>query len=749
MAFPTQIVGIVPLGHSYTGPYLNGTNVYVPAAFSATNGTVAMGKATDPTSSFSEIDGANRPAFGGASTPIQSLWSCENGAGQIYIAGQDINYDIWFARFSMTTDSWVTTSGVSVDTAPAGIGTGTYRSCSIAVKSTNSAHAVIAYQGAGDKDMGTEYATVDEAYTTNSGTSWTAAVSVAGVANGVASYTGPTCVQGDSGRIHIFFKDLTNADLYQRCHRANDTLETFPSAFDTDVFTYAYIFGAGDNNGGTVRVPYADLISTQSRLSVAELTSADTPTVTTTTDVGTVSQNQSGTLASLSLDGTDEYIVYADSTFDMFYVSDTGTGYGTPTEYIDAISMGQVSTKIYTRSGSKVIGIVYYEAGSGNFLYHEIDITGATTHQGILSAAGSGTLTASGRATYIGVLSATSSGTYTALGGLLMTGTLSVNGAGTISLTGTKSVEAILAVSGAGSLSLIAEVVRNGNWSVAGSGTYSATGVSTLVSTLSVAGSGAATQVGTVILGAVTGILSVAGSGSVVLVGSRTVNGVYSVSGAGTLSQTPDLTLGAVVSLTGSGGLTQVAEAVRNGNWSVAGTGSLTASPVAVYVGDLAADGTGSVTLVGELVGTPQGILNVTASGAFTANPVVTYGGILSVSGSGSLVASGNFIYAGVLSATGAGNVVIVGTTLTPVTGILAVSGAGSYTTSAVLTVGSTLNIAGQGSTTFNGTLPQQQTGTLLLSSEAYYYATITRQIKYTPLRGFALQGIKANPPRS
>lgn len=371
MALPDSISStVVADQNSYHGPFKSsGGNFYTILLDSTSLNLIEAWKNDIPgTNAWAEQDGANRPSF--VSEP-DSLWTFQK-SDDIHGAGQQIStgFDVYYARFDMATDTWVDIDGagdrdILVDSAPAGDDGPNASACSIAVEEVGT-DIVVAYQGEADKNMGTKYATIDYAKSTDSGQTWSAANSVAGVANGVAHYTGPVIVRGSSDRFHIFFAE--GGSVYQRTLRSNDTLEAFPSAFDTSISSAGYPFGVGIP-GSTVYIPYHD---GSTDVSEASLTSADTPTVSTTVDISdnAAEQRNSSVLAGFALNGTDRHLMYGEAASDdLFRDENTGAGWGTDVEVLDAVTINHVSPNIYDRSGIK---LAYVYDDGGTIKYNEV-----------------------------------------------------------------------------------------------------------------------------------------------------------------------------------------------------------------------------------------------------------------------------------------------------------------------------------------------------------------------------------------
>lgn len=228
MALPTTITGAAFASahrHTYCGPLISSSgNVYVIAMV---NGTTNFGayKATDPTSSFSEVDSANRPNPGAMGNV--SLNVCQDG-DTIHIAAMITTPSaafIYYAAFDMATDTWGTalfpTGGSTTTTSDA---LGLVSSCDIAVLSTGTIRIVS--QGAQVKVMGTAYAQVVHYVSTDSGSTWSAATTING--GTTDDYTGPRIVlpPANSDQCHILYRRATSGQLYQRAISSAGTLRT-------------------------------------------------------------------------------------------------------------------------------------------------------------------------------------------------------------------------------------------------------------------------------------------------------------------------------------------------------------------------------------------------------------------------------------------------------------------------------------------------------------------------------------------
>ena len=375
MALPVTLTSAV-LGtqNSYHAPFKSSAGKFYALSIGTTDTThISMFMATDPTDSFAVQDASNEPNFGSAA--VVTLWPYQKG-DILYIAVQDINEDVGHAQFDMANDAWVSISGGTafevVDLAPESQA----NAVSIAIEEGSSNEIVIAYQAnPGDnKDMGGSFEHIAYAVSDDAGVgaSWSTGNAVANTTDlSEVDFNSPVIVRGTSDRMHIFFKDETGNDGYQRTLATpGDTpsLEAFPSAFDSAIAAAAYIIGRGVLIGDTVYCPYGDSDGT---ISVAQLVSADVPVVSVTTGVSDASVNLNFHLAA---DGEDLHLLFSDAgDDDVMHDINTGSGWGTDADVGSARTASNgVHPNIYDRDGPK-IGFIYGDPTTVK--YDELPIT--------------------------------------------------------------------------------------------------------------------------------------------------------------------------------------------------------------------------------------------------------------------------------------------------------------------------------------------------------------------------------------
>lgn len=383
MALPVTISGTATgAQNSYHGPFKSSTggSFYTILIESTGLRLITAWKATDPTSSFTEQDGANSPrtAVGNDFLSVGIFPVGDNLHG----IGQSDDNDVYYFRFltddgSASEDTWIDIDGAGDrDILIESPGTAqTARACTIAVRGDGD--IVVAYNGDSDMVMGTEFDRIDWNVSTDAGVTWAGPVSIDN--GGLVNWTGAVIVPGSSDRMHVFFMDNTNFDGYQRTIRSDDSLETFPSAFDIVISIstiYSFHNGVSYDDAGTqrVRCPYRDL---SEKASIAKLDSSDTPTLTTDVNVSddTVRAVNSQFTGTLAVDVKNLQLLYSsvEGDSDLFRdTNDDDAGWGTDTEELDGVTVNHISSRVYDRSGTDRLAFIYDDGGTVK--YNEINL---------------------------------------------------------------------------------------------------------------------------------------------------------------------------------------------------------------------------------------------------------------------------------------------------------------------------------------------------------------------------------------
>ena len=370
MALPTTITGFVASvdGTRFvTQPFLSsGGNVYVFGRGS-TSTLLRAFKATDPTSSFSNV-GSDITISDG---DVEAVAAFQVG-DVIHVAtmnGAASSRDVRYHTFNMATDAWVITNEAVVENFDNQFAADPYP-INIMVRSDGD--VIIFYPGASVANMGSQRGRVY--YARRESASWTVDVSVDD--GGGSSWLVQGLVSGSSDRTHFFFMDYNTGDAYQRTLTSANALETFPSTYsNTSIGCQSsgtsYVSGANTK----VRFPLKEKTDATTLYS-AKCDSADAPSVTVDTDITGSINVEAGTFrASFSADGTTLWNTFIDNTTDGLYIQSNAddAGWGTPASFYDGGTHYGVKTNIYTRGSSIVIAMMTYEGT--NCLYHEYEIS--------------------------------------------------------------------------------------------------------------------------------------------------------------------------------------------------------------------------------------------------------------------------------------------------------------------------------------------------------------------------------------
>ena len=371
MALPVTISGVqFPLWNSYCGPFLSGGSIYTVLLNSLAPDFLEVHKATDPTDSFTEQDIINKPNLVNV---VRSMWVFQDGTDLHIVHQENATERLGYTIFRMATDLWdgtVVDEEVEVPTGVTTILIGT----SIALRSDGD--VIVLYAGSADIVHGSPHQRVD--YARREGGSWTVGIAVDD--GGVEDWIGSVIVIGSSDRMHFFFKDGINDDVFQRTLLSDNSLETFPSAGDLAVAGTEHVFvpGISYDDGGTqrIRCPYEDA---SGQISYAEFDSADAPgafTINANVGDNTVRVVDRSPAACLSVDEIDEHLLYVDSTDrDLYHDKNDGVD----VEILNGVTMNRISSNVYDRSGTK-LAFVYEDVGT--IRYNEVDIAVTSSFSG-------------------------------------------------------------------------------------------------------------------------------------------------------------------------------------------------------------------------------------------------------------------------------------------------------------------------------------------------------------------------------
>ncbi len=378
--------------NSYHGPFKR------PSIAGATDQFYTIGKdsggaqvraymATDPTDSFAQVDAGSSSPLTSSSPHLSTNIVQVNE--KLHVVIQDLVDDVFYCRFDMSSDTWDAIDGGSdedilVTTTP----NGTTDACDIVVLSTGVIRIV--YQGATQMDMGSNYETIDHAYSTDDGENWTSAVRVS--ADGEIHYTGPRIVlpPNNSDQCHIFYESNADAsgvyDITQRALDSSHNLRTVRDlGFNASQHRYVITHGIGFVRSGISKVRIGYRHSSTVELEVIEFDAFsddrditdDSPTGeldASSVSTATVAHNNTSIVACLASDGATIRGLFAnaDDGDDLWQFDDGGSDSYSSSEHFNASQIDHISCNVYDRDGPKLAMI--YDDG-GTVQYDEIDIT--------------------------------------------------------------------------------------------------------------------------------------------------------------------------------------------------------------------------------------------------------------------------------------------------------------------------------------------------------------------------------------
>ncbi|MFQ6016767.1 MAG: hypothetical protein ACE5KF_01100 [Kiloniellaceae bacterium] len=383
MALPVTISGTAAAQpHGYHGPFQSSAgNFYTILLDSTDNSLIEAHKATDPTASFAEQDGANRPdaARDVACLNVFQVGDKLHVAAQLVGDGlQNQSFELVYGRFDMAADAWdIITGGSRLVTANNDLdpknAPDRHIACDLVVRSDGD--IVIVFQGAQDKIMNGFFNRVDFTVSTDGGVNWSAATEVDGAGENI--YRNPRIVLGDGDTSHICYTRGNGADLMQRALSSADVLQT---ERDTtfDVALTASNFGLGHgisfSRSGTtkLRVFYIEAATTDPEIlafdAAADPSSFGTQNISAD-DPFDVSNG-------LAVDGsTVHFLYFKNADRDLYTSNDQDSDTWTAPAGTFTGTIAHVSCNVYARAG--FFRLAHIIDDGGTVKYDEDDLGAA------------------------------------------------------------------------------------------------------------------------------------------------------------------------------------------------------------------------------------------------------------------------------------------------------------------------------------------------------------------------------------
>lgn len=395
MALPTTLTGFAwpSDGIAWVGPFISSSgNVYIMTAqqYDAGGGTyyidLHVWKASDPTSSFTLT--RYHISAGSSSTFTIKTFSANQVGDVVYVILEHLtsgsNVQAYVCRsFDMSSD----TLAGNISFGNSSAFTPVNASGAIVKRSTGS-DWIVAYNTTGVTNMGKTYGRI-AARRVSGGTSVGAETQI-GILPSATTQQAESiegAVLGSSDRVHIFWSQGASSlnnywPVFQRTVKSTDNLDgTAPATASQSILSaYWNTAGAIDDvvrsigqpfvsSGGVIGFPCDYFTGVSQRLGYMYATSADTPSWTLDTLIGssTVHTQAIGNTDRVSIlggapwDGTTKTLTMRVSTGNVYYHKNTGSGWGAATAFTLTGYNSQsvpISSNIFQRSNDIVLALV-------------------------------------------------------------------------------------------------------------------------------------------------------------------------------------------------------------------------------------------------------------------------------------------------------------------------------------------------------------------------------------------------------
>lgn len=398
MALPTTLTdfGWPTDGIGYMGPFISSVgNVYIVGVNTAdaSNASIAVWKATDPTSSFTKIATSN---VGAAAFPCQALSATQLG-DVLHIVTCATN-QLCTRSFGFSTDSFSGFGG-GVSSGAFGSLSGVVNGGAFSVVRSTGGDRIVFANAPGVVNMGKTYGRICAARASANGATLgtTTAIGIGLAATTAQAESVDSAILTSSDRVQLLWTRGnatagSPSDIYGRCVKSSDNLDgTSPATAEyraapingvrssVAVDDAMHLSGQPFFSGSTLAIPYIDNSAKQGLITG---TDADSMTFV---NWGSISTNAISALAAGTSDavariggspwdGSNKNVVWIDGALaDPMYDKDT---FGTD-QTIEATTATFVSANVYQRGSSVVIAVVYDKAGT--WVYNEVVLRTVTT----------------------------------------------------------------------------------------------------------------------------------------------------------------------------------------------------------------------------------------------------------------------------------------------------------------------------------------------------------------------------------
>ena len=366
MALPRTIATVSFPSRNYNiGPFRDGNgNHYLLFRASGDSSIMEVWKGDNGDAVWAEQDSGNKP---NSSADLRSINAVQDGT-KLKIAtqatGGKVEYHIFGMSDDGSADTWLTTNEEVVASTTSDVD-----SCAIAVRSDGD--IIIAYQ---DNRSGTDDRV---SYAIFEGVSWSTGNAIDDGA--AVEYFGVRAVIGESDKIHFFFKDDNNADVYHKSLTSGNSLSSAEVVNDTatDSIDTAIVAPIYYDAAGVERITVAWRDNTADHSFTSEIDDDGTPGAEEdATDRG-IRSNDGALVVDSATDTV--YLIFVEASVDDVWITKNinSGGWDTDVEVLDAVTVADISANLFQiDNGDTVVAYVYDDAGT--IKYNELVVVEAS-----------------------------------------------------------------------------------------------------------------------------------------------------------------------------------------------------------------------------------------------------------------------------------------------------------------------------------------------------------------------------------
>lgn len=375
MAFPTSVT-TDGLNRGAAGPFISSTgNIYF-VSLSQNAYDVRMWKATDPTSSFSNV--GTDIVIGGGTDEIWSIAGYQVGDNIHVVTKNGVSdgtlVDIRYHQFDCSTDTWFWANTAIKSNMTLGTGgRGIQAMVDICVRGDGA--IFIAYNGSAENVSTVLYERLY--YTRNLNgdqVTWSSDIALTSATATAVNWRGAKMLLGGANRVHFFFQDITNDRVYERTLNTSNSLEPLNAGTAAPIGAWESIEQRGVYLSAT-DVSHFPFMHSSGSVNSLNFTTSDVPVVATDLDITgatNVLASPIKNVISYAANGNAVAAVFCDSNNDLYTTQRVSGSWQAPT-LKRACSASAVYATTYTRSTALVMAFVYLD--SGDHFYDEFTLS--------------------------------------------------------------------------------------------------------------------------------------------------------------------------------------------------------------------------------------------------------------------------------------------------------------------------------------------------------------------------------------